>query len=296
MQQKCTMRRPPTQYVTSCSSAGLHQLAYTDWGDAANPQVLICAHGLTRNKHDFDALAQQLSAHRRVICFDFPGRGDSDWLGNKAAYEYQQYVVDAMIMLARTGVTQVDWLGTSMGGVLGMLIASMPASPIRRLIINDVGPFIPKEALRRIADYVGEQPVFNTTAELNAYMRTTYASFGMLSDQQWDDYCQFGQRALENGQLTLNYDPDISVAFKETPLDDVNLWPVWASIHQPCLLIHGEDSDLLDRKTADKMHLTGPKADILRIPKTGHAPALANTADITAIQNWLNTANISTAL
>jgi pimeloyl-ACP methyl ester carboxylesterase len=276
-----------TQYLTSCSIGGLHKLAYTEWGDKNNSNVLICSHGLTRNKHDFDELAKHLCSTYRVICFDLPGRGESGWLKNKMAYDYNQYTVDALMLIARTGVKSVDWLGTSMGGLLGMALASMQDSPIKRLVINDVGPFIPKEALLRIAEYVGQQPSFNSDEELETYMRTVYAGFGELSDEQWNNMLTYGKRTLADGQVTLNYDPEISSVFTEKPLEDLNLWPVWEAIKQPTLVIRGADSDLLLSDTAEKMKVSGPKAELMTIPNTAHAPALMNVQDIQKVEHWL---------
>ena len=276
-----------TKYVTSCSVGGLHKIAYVEWGSKDNPNVLICSHGLTRNKHDFDTLAESLLATYRVICFDLPGRGESDWLSNKMAYDYNQYTVDALMLIARSGVEKVDWLGTSMGGLLGMALSSMPNSPIKKLIINDVGPYLAKEALMRIAEYVGQQPSFNSSDELGAYIRTVYAGFGELTEQQWNNMLTHGQRTLENGQFTLNYDPDISKVFVDKPHDDINLWPVWETITQPTLVIKGENSDLLTQDTANKMIVTGPKAQLITIPNTAHAPALMNDGDIQQVKNWL---------
>jgi len=279
-----------TQYVTSCSTTGLHHLAYTDWGDIENPDILICSHGLTRNKHDFDVLAKKLSIKRRVICFDLPGRGESSWLNNKLAYDYNQYTVDALMIIARTGANKVSWLGTSMGGLLGMALASLENSPIKQLILNDVGPFIPKPALLRIADYVGSPPSFDTTEELESYMRTIYAGFGELTNEQWKQLVQYGQRVLDSGQFTLNYDPGIAQAFKSKPLEDIDLWPVWNNIEQPTLIIRGENSDLLERPTAKRMTETHIKSELLKIPNTAHSPALMNNTDINAIERWLDKA------
>lgn len=280
-----------TQYITSCSIGGLHKLAYLEWGNADNPDVLICSHGLTRNKHDFDMLAEKLSNTYRVICFDLPGRGESDWLNNKMAYDYNQYTVDALMVIARTGVEKVNWLGASMGGLLGMALASLPESPIKTLIINDIGPHVPKEALKRIAEYVGQQPAFDTEEELDHYIRTVYAGFGKLSEQQWNNMLIYGQRTLSNGQFTLNYDPDISKVFTGQPLEDLNLWSVWNAIKQPTLVINGNNSDVLLAETAEKMTTTGPKADLITIANAAHAPALVNDADIKLIEDWLQNNN-----
>jgi pimeloyl-ACP methyl ester carboxylesterase len=286
-QQEVTGNIMKTQYITSCSIGGLHKIAYSEWGNVDNPDVLICSHGLTRNKHDFDVLANVLSKSHRVICFDLPGRGESSWLTNKMAYDYNQYTVDALMVIARTGVEKVNWFGTSMGGLLGMALASLPDSPIKTLITNDVGPYIPKEALISIAEYVGQQPSFGSTEELGQYMRTVYAGFGDLTDEQWGNMLTYGQRTLDNGQFTLNYDPDISKVFMDKAIADIDLWPVWGAIQQPTLIIRGENSDLLMSETAEKMTMTGPKAELISIPNTAHAPALMNETDIQLVSDWL---------
>jgi len=276
-----------TKYIKSISSTGLHKIAYREWGDSNNPNILICSHGLTRNKRDFDVLANSLASDYRVLSYDFPGRGESDWLDNKLDYDYQQYTVDALMLIAVSGAEQVDWLGTSMGGIQGIILAAMKGSPIRKLILNDVGPFVPKEALALIADYVGKQEAFNNLQELEQYLRLTHAGFGELSDAQWQQLTLHSHRKLDDGKVTLSYDPDITQAFKANAGNDVDLWPVWQAIHQKTLLIHGENSALLDKATADKMTSTGPCADLLTIPNTGHAPALMNEHDILQIKQWL---------
>lgn len=277
-----------THYLTSCSISGIHKIAYSDWGDKDNPNVLICSHGLTRNRHDFDVLAKKLSAKRRVISFDLPGRGDSDWLNNKMAYDYNQYTVDALMVIARSGAQSVDWLGTSMGGLLGMALSSLPGSPINKLILNDIGPFVPKTALSRIAEYVAHPPSFNTLSELLVYMQSAYAGFGELTSGQWKHMLQYGHRVLENGQVTLNYDPDISKVFSSKALEDIDLWPLWKSIRQPTLVIHGETSDILELNTAEQMIQIKCNAKLISIPNTAHSPALMNTTDIALIESWLD--------
>jgi len=276
-----------TKYIKSISSTGLHKIAYSEWGDSNNPNVLICSHGLTRNKHDFDTLANSLAADYRVLCYDFPGRGESDWLSNKMDYDYQQYTVDALMLIAVSGVAQVDWLGTSMGGIQGIILAALKGSPIRKLILNDVGPFIPKEALALIADYVGQQGQFDSLQGLEKYLRLTHAGMGNLSDEQWQQLALNGHRTLDNGKLTLSYDPEISKAFIANASEGINLWSIWQAIQQKTLLIHGAKSALLDKTTVDKMTTTGPCADLITVSNAGHAPALMNEQDISAVKQWL---------
>lgn len=276
-----------TNQVLSCNSTGFHHIAYTEWGDPDHPEVLVCAHGLTRNARDFDFLAEKLAKHMRVVCFDFAGRGQSDWLLNKKDYDYPQYIMDATAVIARQNVESVNWLGTSMGGILGITMASLPESPIKRLIVNDVGPFVPKSALERIASYVGNQPCFNTETELEAFFKTNYASFGHLSESQWQHITRHSQRQLDSGQYTTHYDPDIVVPFKSKPIQDVDFWPVWDYISIPTLLLRGEQSDLLLEKTAIEMTQRGPMPTLHTIADTGHAPTLMSDDQIDLVSDWL---------
>ena len=194
---------------------GFHRLVYTEWGDATAPRTLICVHGLTRNGRDFDRLAAALSERYRVICPDVPGRGRSDWLP-AADYTIAQYLADMTVLIARLGAVDVDWLGTSMGGLIGMQLAAAAQSPVRRLILNDIGPFIPKAALARIGDYVGKDPHFASLDELEAYLRKIHAPFGPMTDQDWRHLALQGYRRRENGGFGLAYDPAIGRAFSPT--------------------------------------------------------------------------------
>jgi len=208
------------------------------------------------------------------------------------AYDYPQYIVDALMVISRTGVAKVDWLGTSMGGILGMLLASMDNSPINRLILNDVGPYIPKQALEAIAQYVGKLPSYDTANGLESYMRQIYGGFGQLSDSDWRKMFKYGHKILENGQFTLSYDPSISKPFLNKPPKDINLWPIWQNIKQTCLLIRGEESELLTVETANEMTRTGPCPELYTICNTGHAPALMDEEQYQFIANWLEKTSV----
>ncbi|MEM9685011.1 MAG: alpha/beta fold hydrolase, partial [Pseudomonadota bacterium] len=164
--------------VLAAGQAAFHRLAYGDWGEPANPNVLFCVHGLARNSRDFDFLAAAMEDRYRVICPDVLGRGDSDWARDPADYNTQRYLSDMSTVLARIDATTIDWVGTSMGGLIGMTAAAMPGSPIRRLVINDIGPFVPNAALRRIAGYVGNDPRFEDMAAARAHFRSVYDTFG----------------------------------------------------------------------------------------------------------------------
>jgi len=275
-----------TESYLGLGPSGFHRLAYAEWGGAAAARTLICVHGLTRNGRDFDRLAAALSERHRVICPDIAGRGRSDWLPAKE-YNYPQYLADMAVLVARLGSGDVDWLGTSMGGLMGMQLAAAANSPVRRLILNDIGPFIPKAALARIGDYVGKDPHFASLDELEAYLRKIHAPFGPLGDQDWRHLALQGYRRRENGGFGLAYDPGIAEGYLANVKDDVDLWALWDKIACPVLVLRGAVSDVLTADTAKKMQARGPKAKVFEFAGTGHAPALVSEDQIAAIRDWL---------
>ncbi len=271
----------------SLGPAGFHRIAFTDWGAASGRKATVCVHGLTRNGRDFDVLAQALSAGGRVVCPDMPGRGASDWLADPANYTYPCYMQDMAALMTHIGAERVDWVGTSMGGLIGMMLAATPGTPIRRLIINDIGPFLPKEALVRISHYVGGAPDFPDIEALEKYLRDVHAPFGNLTDEQWRHMA--AQSATPNGEggLRLHYDPRIAEAFTSGPIEDVELWTFWDRITCPVLVLRGENSDLLTADTAQEMAARGPKAEVVTVKDCGHAPALMDPAQIQTVCDWL---------
>ena len=273
--------------VLCLAPGGLHRVAYTEWGAPSAPRTLICVHGLTRNGRDFDSVALALEDGYRVICPDIVGRGRSDWLSDEMHYQNSIYLADLVTLVARVGVTEVDWLGTSMGGILGMMMASMPGSPIKRLIVNDVGPFLSKAALERIAGYTGNAPEFADIGGLEAYLRVVHAPFGNLTDQQWRHMAETSARPLNDGKVALAYDPGIGENFRTGPLDDADMWRLWDAIRCPTLVIRGESSDLLLKDQAEEMTRRGPKAELTEIAGCGHAPALMAPDQIALIRDWL---------
>ncbi|SCA55110.1 putative carboxylesterase [Candidatus Terasakiella magnetica] len=266
---------------------GFHRIAYTQWGFPESGRTAICAHGLTRNGRDFDELAQSLTETHQVICPDIAGRGYSDWLLNPADYGFPLYVSDMATLLAKIGDEKVDWIGTSMGGIIGMMLAIQPNSPIQRLIVNDVGPFIPKESLARIGDYLGMDPKFPSLEALEQHIRLIHAPFGELSDEQWKHLAEHSAKKCEDGQYGFHYDPAIGEPFKEAEPVDVDLWPIWEAIQCPVLILRGEDSDLLTAETAQEMLKRGPDAELVEIPKVGHAPTLMDESQIGLVKRWL---------
>lgn len=269
------------------SPAGFHRVAYADWGAQPSAGTVVCVHGLTRNGRDFDALAEALSPDRRVVCPDVVGRGRSDWLPSPSLYGYPQYCADMAALIARLDVDSVDWVGTSMGGLIGMMLAAQPNTPIRRLVVNDVGPFIPKAALQRIAGYVGGDPVFPDLGALEAYLRRVMAPFGALTDAQWAHLARHGARRRDDGTLGLAYDPGIAADFRGD-LADVDLWPVWDRIGCPVLVLRGVDSDLLLPGTAQEMTRRGPRARLVEFSGCGHAPALMDAGQIAMVREFLD--------
>lgn len=277
--------------VNCLSTAGFHHMAYVEWGDAHNPRVLICVHGLTRNGRDFDFLAQALEADYRVICPDVVGRGKSDWLANKSLYVMPQYCADMVTLLARLNVETIDWLGTSMGGLIGMALAAQPGNPIRRLVLNDVGPVVSAVSLARIGDYLGTPPRFDSIEEAEAYVRKVSAPFGPLTDTQWRHLTVHAVREANDGKIEFVYDPGIAQAYRQGQQlsggKDVELWPLFDAITCPTLLLRGEQSDLLTPQTAQAMTQRGPHAQLIEIPGVGHAPVLMDDAQIAPVRDFL---------
>jgi len=275
------------QYL-GLSAAGFHRNIYWEWPSGRqDAPSLIAMHGLTRNGRDFDAVAQALSDRFHVVCPDVVGRGKSGWLPDGALYSYPQYLADAAALIARVATGPVDWLGTSMGGLVGMMLAAQPLTPIRRLIVNDVGPFVPKASLERIGAYVGQDPRFADLGELETYIRQVYADFGNLTDADWAHMARHSARRRPDGGYGLAYDPAIANAFKTGPISDVDLWPVWGAITCPVLILRGARSDLLLAETAARMVASNPNATLVEFPECGHAPALMNGEQIGVISDWL---------
>lgn len=272
----------------SLAQSGFHRVSYTDWGQMQGRKATVCVHGLTRSGRDFDVLASALSAHGRVVCPDVAGRGASDWLPNAAEYVYPTYMADMAAMMAHIGADRVDWIGTSMGGLIGMMLASMPATPIRRLVINDIGPFLPKEALVRISEYVGTAPKFPDIKAVETYLRRVHAPFGNLTDEQWRHMAVTGSVKDGQGGYLLHYDPAIAEAFTSGPVADVDLWPFWDRITCPVLVLRGQQSDLLSEATAQEMSTRGPGAKIVTIADCGHAPALMDDMQVQTVIDWLH--------
>ena len=275
-------------YFTSTASTDTHRIAYTHWGDPTNPKVLICVHGLTRNSRDFDNLAATLVSHYRVICPDMAGRGQSDWLSHPEQYTAEVYLADMLALLKYLNLKQVDWLGTSMGGLIGMMLAAQQPPLIRHLILNDIGPFIPKEGLIPIVQKLTQvPPQFAALAEAEQFLRLTHSQFGPLTDGQWQHLTQHSTRLNKDGYYYLAYDPQIAHNFKSIADSDIDWWSIWQMVSCPVLLLHGEQSILLSKETIDQMQTIHPQMKVVTFPGIGHAPALMAEEQINLIQAWL---------
>lgn len=279
---------PRTSSYRSLSAHGFHRVVYRDWGDPVNPRVVVCVHGLTRNGRDFDALAATLSSRWRVICPDMPGRGDSEWLRDPHDYGFPTYLTALTALLAHADADRVAWVGTSMGGLLGIVLAAQPGTPVTRLIVNDVGPIIEPAALARIAGYVGLDPVFETFAVLEAHIRAVSAPFGALSDAQWEQLARTTAKQSPDGRWRLKYDPGIAVPFRENTTQATNLWSLWDAIACPTLILRGTESDLLAPETAAAMQSRGPKSRLVEFPGVGHAPMLLTPEQIAPVAAFLD--------
>ena len=274
--------QPRQREILYLLGGAFHRLAFTAWGNPhAHP--VVCVHGLTRNGRDFDALAGALADAFYLICPDLPGRGKSAWLGDAALYQPPNYVVALAHLLAFID-RPVHWVGTSLGGICGMIAAAAAGNPIRRMVLNDIGPFIPAAAVARIGSYVGAAPVFADVGAAERYFRLVHAAFGALSDAQWRTMAEHSVRVLPEGGVGLHYDPAIATAFKGAAPQDADMWALWEAIDTPTLVLRGEDSDVLLPETLARM---AGKAATHTVAGCGHAPALMDAATIAVVRAFL---------
>jgi pimeloyl-ACP methyl ester carboxylesterase len=291
MNTEITNREPRLHHVQCLGTHGLRRMAYWEWGDASNPKVLVCVHGLARQARDFDTLARAMSADYRVVCADVVGRGRSDWLPDASGYNIPAYVADMVTLLARLDAETVHWVGTSMGGLIGLGLASLPGSPIGRLVLNDVGPTIRFEALERIGSYLGQPLRWRTLDEAADYLASISAGFGPHTRAQWIALSR--PMLMSDGDgFTLHYDPAIALPFKAiTPelaaAGEALTWSAFDAIRCPTLLLRGAQSDLLSSATAQAMTQRGPKVRLIEFAGVGHAPTLVADEQVRAVREFL---------
>ncbi|HEV2608757.1 MAG TPA: alpha/beta hydrolase [Noviherbaspirillum sp.] len=278
--------------VQCLSPAGLHTMAYKEWGDPQNPKVLVCVHGVTRISDDFDNLAREMCGDYRVVCPDVVGRGRSGWLKDPQHYQLPQYVSDMVTLLARLNADTVHWFGTSMGGLIGMGLSSLTDSPVRKLILNDIGPTLNPAALTRIGDYLGQDVRFDTFEEAAQYIRDISTPFGPHSDSEWRKLAADVLRQDKDGKWIRHYDLRLSVPFKSaTPesakIGEAMLWAAYDAIRCPTLLVRGAESDLVTPEVARLMSERGPKAELVEIEGVGHAPTFMHADQIAIARKFL---------
>lgn len=285
------MLTPRLRNVQWLSPHGLHKLAYREWGEPDNPHVLLCVHGLTRSSADFEAIAQELGKKVRVVAPDMPGRGGSDWLPEPTLYAVPMYVNACVTLVARLNASTLDWFGTSMGGLIGMGYACLPNNPIRKLILNDVGPSLDFKALQRIGEYVGKPVEFQTLDEARAYIRAISQPFGPHTEAQWQALAD-SVLIQKNQYWTTHYDPAIGQAFQNlsestTKLQEAALWGAYDSIKAHTLVIRGEHSDLLSHNIVEDMRQRGPKPCVIEVAGVGHAPTFMQSEQIRIVHDFL---------
>ena len=285
------MTEPQLKHVQCLDTRGLHRMAYWEWGDAANPRVLVCAHGLSRQGRDFDTLARAMMAEYRVICPDVVGRGQSDWLADPMGYQLPSYVADMVTLLARLNAQTVHWVGTSMGGLIGLGLASVAKSPIQRLALNDIGPTLQADAINRIGAYLGQPMRWASLDEAADYMLSISKGFGMHTREQWLALTR--PLLMSDGAgFKPRMDPSIAVPFRVvTPemaaAGQAALWAGYDAITCPTLLLRGAESDLLSHETALAMTQRGPKARLHEFAGVGHAPMLVQPGQVAVVREFL---------
>jgi pimeloyl-ACP methyl ester carboxylesterase len=278
---------PRESKVRSIGRHGFHNIAYLDWGDPAAAETVFCVHGHSRNSHDFDPLARVLAARRRVICPDLAGRGRSDWLADPSDYHLLQYNLDLTVLAARVGAERFDWIGTSLGGLMGIALAGIPDSPIRRLVVNDIAPEVPLPALRRVAAYMEEDRRFEDYAAVESYLRAALAPFGPMTDADWRRMACTSAVQSEGG-LRLTLDPAIAQNLRRTWLFvHFNLWRYWEHITCPVLILRGTQSDYLTPPLLDRMRGRLPHAEVIEFDGVGHTPTLNAPEQIDPVLQWL---------
>ena len=282
---------PRLKHVQCLDSRGLHRMAYWEWGDPASRRVVVCVHGLSRQGRDFDTLARDLAGDFRVVCPDVVGRGQSDWLTDPSGYNVPAYVADMVTLLARLDADQLDWVGTSMGGLIGLGLASLPGASVRRLVLNDVGPAIEPSSLTRIGTYLGQPAHWRSVDEAADALLAISAGFGPHTREQW--------LALSAPQLKPDgtgfkphYDPGIALPFKSYSADvaragEALLWQAYDSLKCQTLLLRGAESDLLSPATAQAMTQRGPRAQLVEFAGVGHAPMLVQPEQRAAVRSFL---------
>ncbi|MEZ5691391.1 MAG: alpha/beta hydrolase [Rickettsiales bacterium] len=289
---KESLTKPKTSFidVPTVSKETTHKIAIYEWNSGSSPVgTVFCVHGLTRNGRDFDVLASKLCSDYHVYSVDIAGRGKSQWLEDYSLYNYNSYLADIIYIINHLKLNDIHWIGTSMGGIIGMMLANTSPSIIKTMTLNDIGCLVPKEGLERILKYISEPTIFSNINKATASLRDRTLSFG-LSDEEFSVLLTHSLQKTDDEKIMLTYDPNItkSLNIADKPVEDVNLWAMWEVIKSiPTLLIRGMDSDILTHETAIGMKESHPNLTLLEIANTGHAPALMNDNQVGSIKNFL---------
>ncbi|MFA3919432.1 alpha/beta fold hydrolase [Ruegeria hyattellae] len=279
---------PKTGKVRCISRTGFHEIAYRDWGSSRSKSNIVCVHGLTRNNRDFDNLAQRLSHLHRVVCPDLVGRGESDWLNDPTDYNLFQYNIDLTVLLARMNIDDHTWIGSSLGGLMGISLAGIERSPIKRLIVNDIGPNVPFSAISRVTNYAGVVTEFETLKKVEHHLRSILAPFGPMTDRDWAKMARTSSFKSGSTYL-LRSDPEIMQNFRRYWMfSHFSLWKQWERIKCPVLILRGTESDFLPNSLLDRMLDRQSRAEAIEFDGVGHTPTLNAAEQIDPICEWLD--------
>ncbi|MCF8209079.1 MAG: alpha/beta hydrolase [Rhodoferax sp.] len=296
------MSEPKLNYLVCPDQQAGHRMAYWEWGDAQAAHVVVCVHGLTRQGRDFDVLARALLATAshpiRVVCPDVVGRGMSERLADPVQYQLPTYVSDMLTLVAALRPLTLDWVGTSMGGLIGMAVcgqSGLPlATPVRRMVLNDVGPVIEWKAIARIGSELGRTLRFDSVQQAADALWAVSSSFGPHTPEQWLEFSRPMVNPAPDGQpgVVLHYDPAIVLGVRAVTQEaaaqgEAMLWTLYDAIRAESLLLRGADSDLLSRETAQAMTQRGPKAELVEWPGVGHAPTLIDPGQVQTVTSFL---------
>ena len=302
-----TALQPSLHHVQCPDTTGGHRMAYWQWGQPSAAHVVVCAHGLSRLGRDFDTLATELvekvKGNIRVICPDVVGRGESDWLKDPVGYQIPTYVADMLTLLGQlhteSPITTLDWVGTSMGALIGLVVCGQPDLPlpvqVHKLVVNDIGPAIEWLSIVRIGTFLGAPVTFDSVEQGADALRAVSTGFGPHTTEQWLALSRPLLRPVSDtpgSKLRLHYDPALAAPFKKateasTLQDEKTLWRLYDNIKAQTLLLRGMDSDLLSRATAAAMSQRGPKARLVEFAGVGHAPTLIARDQLAAVTGFL---------
>jgi pimeloyl-ACP methyl ester carboxylesterase len=286
------LTRDPDRHasVLGISLGGWHRIAYTDWGPLSDPTPVVCVPGLSRQGRDFDFLAEKLASKgRRVVCPDLPGRGRSDRLLSAFQYVFPQYCADLAMVSCATDARQIDWVGTSLGALIGIALAGTPGNRISRLVVNDIGPLVPREAEVSIGARLGDMPErFNSFAHAVAYFRVAFAGYGVMDDVRWHHIVRHSIEWSERDRaFNLLYDPNITIAYHLYRYYTTPLWAFWRNIRVPILILVGAQSDVLPMELVQEMQRQNPRARYLTVPDVGHMPMLMQSDQVDPVVEFL---------